>query len=225
MAAAEPHGGAIIRTRRYGRALKRALDVAGALIGLIVLAPLLALAALAVLATSGWPILFVQERVGEGGRRFLMYKFRSMRRDAEADTGPIWATTDDARCTRLGAWLRRHNVDELPQLLNVLAGQMSLVGPRPERPVFVEQFARTYPRYTARHQVPVGMTGWAQVHGWRGRTSLEKRLEYDLEYVRRWTLGLDLLVLARTVGHVFIGTTAWDSTDRARRPAVPSVAD
>jgi lipopolysaccharide/colanic/teichoic acid biosynthesis glycosyltransferase len=134
--------------------------------------------------------------------------------DAETSTGPIWATFHDQRCTRLGDWLRSTNLDELPQLWNVLRGDMSLVGPRPERPMFVDQFRAEMPRYDDRHAVPVGMTGWAQVHGWRGRTSLRKRLQYDLDYIRRWSLWLDLQVLAMTVQHVVVGKTRWRGRGR-----------
>jgi exopolysaccharide biosynthesis polyprenyl glycosylphosphotransferase len=196
------------------RMLKRAIDLAGASLGLIVLGPLLLVVALAILLTSGRPILYCQERVGLRGRIFRMYKFRSMRVDAESSTGPIWAQDHDERCTRIGEFLRRTNIDELPQLFNVVRGEMSLVGPRPERPVFVSKFEAEMPRYHERLCVPGGMTGWAQVHGWRGRTSLEKRLEADLEYIRRWSPALDLRILVMTIEHVFRGRIRWDSSDR-----------
>jgi len=205
------------------RALKRALDLFGSLFGLVVLSPLFLGVALVILLTSGRPVFYLQERVGEGGRLFRMFKFRSMRRDAECATGPIWATAEDTRCTKVGAWLRRYNLDELPQLINVLTGEMSLVGPRPERPVFVARFVEEYAGYETRHTVPVGMTGWAQVHGWRGRTSLQRRLDFDLDYVRRWTFGLDLLVLAMTVQHVFWGKTSWEKPARPIPPALDYV--
>jgi lipopolysaccharide/colanic/teichoic acid biosynthesis glycosyltransferase len=143
-----------------------------------------------------------------------MLKFRSMRRDAEGETGPIWASNHDVRCTPIGAWLRRTNIDELPQLVNVFRGEMSLVGPRPERPVFVERFRTTVPDYDLRHAVPGGMTGWAQVHGWRGRTSLRKRIQYDLDYIQRWSFWFDLRVLLMTVQHVVWGKTSWTSPKR-----------
>src|SRR5438552_14762881 len=146
-----------------------------------------------------------------------MIKFRSMRCDAERETGPIWASDHDARCTRIGDWLRHTNIDELPQLINVLRGEMSLVGPRPERPVFVEEFRRTIPDYDLRHAVPGGMTGWAQVHGWRGRTSLRKRIQYDLDYIHRWSIGLDFRILLMTVQHVFWGKTSWNVSQRVGR--------
>ena len=194
------------------RILKRCFDILASLLGLVLLSPVWALLALLILVTSGRPVFYFQERVGEGGSLFRMIKFRSMRRDAERTSGPVWAFNGDARCTRVGVWLRRFNLDELPQLVNVLAGDMSLVGPRPERPTFVAQFVQQYPGYEKRHRVPAGMTGWAQVHGWRGRTSLQRRLDYDLDYVARWTVGMDLLVLFRTVQHVLWGKTCCGAT-------------
>jgi exopolysaccharide biosynthesis polyprenyl glycosylphosphotransferase len=202
----------------WGGSAKRLLDLSIASLLLVLFAPVLALAALAILVTSGRPIFYGQERVGQGGRRFRMIKFRSMRCDAERETGPIWASDHDARCTRIGAWLRHTNIDELPQLLNVLRGDMSLVGPRPERPVFVEQFRQDMPDYDLRHAVPSGMTGWAQVHGWRGRTSLRKRIQYDLDYIHRWSIGLDLRILLMTFQHVAWGKTSWNTeTKRAEK--------
>jgi undecaprenyl-phosphate glucose phosphotransferase len=210
-------GRSAAQRRFLARAAKRGLDAVLAAVGLLVLFPLLVGVAVAILVTSGRPIFYTQERVGQGGRRFRIIKFRSMRPDAERETGPIWATDHDRRCTRIGEWLRHTNIDELPQLLNVLRGDMSLVGPRPERPVFVEQFRRQIPDYDRRHAVPCGMTGWAQVHGWRGRTSLEMRIRYDLDYIERWSLGLDLLILVMTVQHVLWGKTSWTMT----RPLKP----
>jgi exopolysaccharide biosynthesis polyprenyl glycosylphosphotransferase len=207
---------------QWERVAKRALDISLALLGLIVLTPLFTIVALAIVLTSGRPILYSQERVGRGGRIFRMFKFRSMRRDAEGTTGPIWAHDHDSRCTTVGSWLRRSNIDELPQLINVLRGDMSLVGPRPERPVFVEQFRATVPNYDLRHAVPGGMTGWAQVHGWRGRTSLRKRIQYDLDYIQRWSLGLDFRVLLMTVQHVAWGKISWRGGAPSRRtPHLP----
>ncbi|MFO0952734.1 MAG: sugar transferase [Isosphaeraceae bacterium] len=200
----------------WGRLAKRMLDIAGALFGLLVLSPLFAVVALAILATSGRPIFYTQERVGQGGRLFRIIKFRSMRHDAESQTGPVWASFHDNRCTRIGDWLRNTNIDELPQLWNVLKGDMALVGPRPERPIFVERFRHTVPDYDLRHAVPGGMTGWAQVHGYRGRTSLRKRVQYDLDYIQRWSFGLDLRVLFMTVQHVLWGRTSWGSGPRNR---------
>jgi exopolysaccharide biosynthesis polyprenyl glycosylphosphotransferase len=165
--------------------------------------------AVAIRATSPGPVLLRQERMGLDGRAFRMLKFRTMRADAEADTGPVWATENDPRRTRLGAWLRRFSLDELPQLVNVLRGEMSLVGPRPERPVFVEEFRRRFPGYMLRHKVKAGMTGWAQINGWRGNTSLEKRLEFDLYYIERWSLAFDLKILLMTLWRGFAGKNAY----------------
>jgi len=194
---------------RGDRLAKRALDFLGSLLGLALLSPLFAAVSALILLTSGRPIFYTQERVGQGGRSFRILKFRSMKLDAEGSTGPIWASNRDDRCTRFGSWLRRTNIDELPQLINVLKGEMSLVGPRPERPVFVEHFKAARPAYDLRHAVPGGMTGWAQVHGWRGRTSLRKRVQYDLDYIQRWSFWFDFRVLFMTVQHVFWRKTTW----------------
>ncbi len=195
--------------------LKRVLDTTLAIdAASIVLAPLFAVAAVAILVTTGRPIFYSQERVGQGGRLFRIIKFRSMRTDAESVTGPIWASNHDSRCTKIGDWLRHTNIDELPQLFNVIKGDMGLVGPRPERPNFVAEFRRTVPDYDLRHAVPGGMTGWAQVHGWRGRTSLRKRIQYDLDYIERWSIGLDLRIMLMTVQHVFWGKTSWNDSKR-----------
>jgi exopolysaccharide biosynthesis polyprenyl glycosylphosphotransferase len=199
------------------RGLKRLLDCSIAAVALCLLAPLFAATALAILISSGRPIFYTQQRVGRGGRWFRIIKFRSMRCDAEQETGPIWASDHDQRCTHIGDWLRHTNIDELPQLINVLRGEMSLVGPRPERPTFVDEFRRSIPDYDLRHAVPGGMTGWAQVHGWRGRTSLRKRLQYDLDYIERWSPWLDLRILLMTVQHVFWGKTTWNETRRPHR--------
>jgi len=165
--------------------------------------------ALAILVSSGRPILYRQLRMGLDGRVFPMWKFRSMRRDSEAATGPVWAVSGDPRRTRLGVWLRRFNLDELPQLWNVIRGDMSLVGPRPERPVFIEEFRREIPGYMLRHKVKAGLTGWAQVHGWRGNTSLHERLEHDLYYVQNWSLGLDVRILLMTVVRAVVQRNAY----------------
>jgi putative colanic acid biosynthesis UDP-glucose lipid carrier transferase len=149
-------------------------------------------------------VLYRQERVGLDGRVFRMLKFRTMVPDAEAVTGPIWARNGDPRETWVGGFLRRTSLDELPQLWNVLRGDMSLVGPRPERPVFIEQFRREVPGYMLRHKVKAGLTGWAQVHRWRGDTSLHERIEHDLYYIRNWSLGLDLRILLMTLWRVRI---------------------
>ncbi|HLJ96174.1 MAG TPA: undecaprenyl-phosphate glucose phosphotransferase [Gemmataceae bacterium] len=181
--------------------VKRAMDVAMSLSALLVLSPVMALIALLVKATSSGPVFYRQERCGLNGRPFQMLKFRSMRVDAEDQTGAIWAQKEDPRRTPLGRLLRHTSLDELPQLINVLKGDMSLVGPRPERPVFIQQFSKTIPNYMARHCVKAGITGWAQVHGWRGNTSLRKRVQYDLYYITHWTPWLDLRILWMTVVH------------------------
>jgi lipopolysaccharide/colanic/teichoic acid biosynthesis glycosyltransferase len=147
--------------------------------------------------------------MGLDGQRFSMLKFRTMRLNAEAETGPVWTATDDPRRVRFGAFLRRLSLDELPQFVNVLRGEMSVVGPRPERPVFVERFRQTVPGYMLRHKVKAGLTGWAQVHGLRGNTALDKRIEYDLEYIERWSLGLDLKIIALTIVRILFERNAY----------------
>lgn len=204
---------------RLDRVAKRALDVAASALGLIALAPLFAVVAALILLKSGRPIFYTQERVGQRGQTFRIIKFRSMKLDAETATGPIWASNHDDRCTKFGGWLRQTNIDELPQLFNVLKGEMSLVGPRPERPMFVEHFKAALPDYDLRHAVPGGMTGWAQVHGWRGRTSLRKRIQYDLNYIHRWSFWFDLKVLLMTVQHVLYRKIRWaPPRKQGRRP-------
>lgn len=185
----------------YGwrKAAKRAMDLAIASLALAVLAPIMLAVAIAIKLTSRGPVFYRQSRAGLGGRTFNMLKFRSMRVDAEARTGPVWATRYDARCTPLGRFLRRWSLDELPQLLNVLACDMSLVGPRPERGALIEKFRRQIPNYLQRQQVKAGITGWAQVHGWRGNTSLRRRLECDLYYISNWSLWLDCKILWLTL--------------------------
>jgi Undecaprenyl-phosphate glucose phosphotransferase len=178
---------------------KRVFDAVGSALALVLVSPVLLLVSLAVLASAGRPLLFAQERMGLDGRVFRMFKFRTMRRDAESESGPVWTRPDDPRRTRVGAFLRRTGLDELPQLWNVLRGDMSLVGPRPERPVFIEEFRREIPGYMLRHKVKAGLTGWAQIHGWRGNTSLHERLEHDIHYIQNWSLGFDLRILLLTL--------------------------
>ena len=177
---------------------KRMLDLGVSLAALVVLAPLMGMVALLVKATSRGPVLYRQQRMGLDCQPFTLLKFRSMRIGAEPEGIPIWNTKNDPRPTQIGALLRRMSLDELPQLVNVLKGEMSLVGPRPERPEFIEEFRMRIPRYMLRHQIQAGMTGWAQVHGYRGDTSIEGRLHYDLEYIQRWALLFDLKILALT---------------------------
>ncbi len=179
--------------------VKRALDVALSFAALLVIALPAALIALLVKLTSPGPIFFRQERMGLDGKAFTVFKFRSMPVDAEAGSGPVWAHDDDPRVTTLGRWLRRFDLDELPQFWNVLRGDMSIVGPRPERPYFVEQFKHRIPQYMLRHKVKAGITGWAQVNGWRGNTSLEKRIEFDLYYIENWSVTLDLKIMWLTI--------------------------
>ena len=183
----------------WNRLAKRSMDLVLGSLALLLLSPLMIALALAVKLTSRGPVFYRQARTGLGGQIFSMLKFRSMYLDAEEKTGPVWTSRLDQRCTPLGRLLRRWSLDELPQLFNVLAGDMSLVGPRPERGVFVEQFRRQIPGYCQRHRVKCGITGWAQVHGWRGNTSLRHRVQCDLYYISHWSLGLDLEILWLTL--------------------------
>jgi Undecaprenyl-phosphate glucose phosphotransferase len=176
---------------------KRSLDVVVAATALTVLSPLLLLIAASVKLATGGPVFYIQKRMGHDGRVFPMLKFCTMRAGTEDDTH--FTRPDDARSTPIGRFLRKTSLDELPQLLNVLLGQMSLVGPRPERPVFIDRFRRTLPRYMLRHRAKAGMTGWAQVNGWRGDTSLKKRLQYDLYYLHNWSLAFDIKILLLTL--------------------------
>lgn len=185
--------------------LKRGMDIVVSAMMLVVLSPFLLLTALLVKLDSPGPVFYVQERMGLDARPFKMMKFRSMREDAELD-GPGWTTPDDPRRTKLGAVMRRFNIDELPQLINVLIGDMSLVGPRPERPVYVEQFRQSIPRYMDRHRERAGLTGWAQVNGLRGDTSIIERTKYDLWYIENWSLALDIKILIRTGFQWLAGT-------------------
>jgi Undecaprenyl-phosphate glucose phosphotransferase len=179
--------------------VKRAVDLAVSLLALLLLALPLAIIALLVRFTSPGPVFYRQERMSLDGRGFTVYKFRSMFQDAERETGPVFASDDDPRCTPVGRFLRRFDMDELPQIWNVVRGDMSLVGPRPERPFFVEQFKQQFPQYMLRHKVRSGITGWAQVNGWRGNTSIEKRIEFDLYYIGNWSLRLDLKIMWLTI--------------------------
>jgi exopolysaccharide biosynthesis polyprenyl glycosylphosphotransferase len=182
----------------WNRVLKRTEDIVGAIIGLIISAPIIAIAAIAIKKTSPGPVFYRQERCGRKGKVFTLYKLRTMRVDAEAETGPVFTRPNDPRTTRVGAFLRKYNLDELPQFWNVLRGDMSLVGPRPERPVFVSQFKEGIAGYMWRHVTRPGMTGWAQVNGLRGQTSIEERLKYDLYYLEHWTLAFDFKILVKT---------------------------
>jgi Undecaprenyl-phosphate glucose phosphotransferase len=185
--------------RGFNSVLKRATDVIISGAALAVMAIPFGVIALLIRRTSKGQVFYKQERMGLDGKAFNVYKFRSMYEGAEDATGPIWAREDDPRCTPVGKFLRRWDVDELPQFWNVLRGDMSIVGPRPERPFFVEQFKHRIPQYMLRHKVKAGITGWAQVNGWRGNTSLEKRIEYDLYYIENWSVALDLKIIWLTV--------------------------
>ena len=179
--------------------LKRGVDLVAGGLALLICAPVMALVALAIRCSSPGPVLYRQERMGLDGERFQMLKFRTMVNDAERHTGPVWAADEDPRITFLGRWLRHWSFDELPQLINVLRGEMSLVGPRPERPPLIDEFRKTIPKYMLRHKVKAGMTGWAQVHGWRGNTSLANRIRYDLDYIENWSLWRDMKILYLTI--------------------------
>ena len=193
----------------FNNLLKRVVDVFGATIALIVFSPIMLLISILVPFSSPGPVLYRQERMGLDGRKFDCLKFRSMPVDSEAKTGAVWATANDQRATKLGTFLRRTSLDELPQFFNVLRGEMSLVGPRPERPVFVDQFREQVPGYMLRHKVKTGITGWAQVNGWRGSTSIHKRIECDLYYIQNWSLWLDIKILLLTVFEVLTGRNAY----------------
>jgi exopolysaccharide biosynthesis polyprenyl glycosylphosphotransferase len=188
---------------------KRALDIGAAGLGLILISPVLLLIALLVKLSSPGPVFLHQQRTGLGEGTLVMHKFRTMRANAEAETGPVWAGINDPRRTWVGQVLRRFSLDELPQLWNVLRGEMSLVGPRPERPVFVEDFKAKLPRYADRHLVRPGLTGWAQVNDLRGQTSVEERLIYDLYYIENWSLAFDLKIMLITLFRVFTHKNAY----------------
>lgn len=189
--------------------LKRVFDLAVSFVVIVIFSPLFLLIALLVKLTSPGPVLFVQERVGLNGRKFQMLKFRTMRVNSGLDSETHWTTRCDANLTWLGSWLRRSNLDELPQFFNVLKGEMSIVGPRPERPFFIQRFREEIPDYMLRHYVKCGITGWAQVNGWRGDTSIRERLAHDLYYMRHWALGLDLKILLLTLTRSFFHRNAY----------------
>lgn len=184
--------------KSLNRFYKRSVDIAGSGFGLIFLVPFFAFLSWMIKKDSRGPVFFEQERVGEDGKRFMMIKFRTMVQNAEDTTGPVWTQQDDPRRTKIGHFLRRFNLDELPQLWNVLKGDMSLVGPRPERPHFVNEFKDRVPHYMSRHKIKSGMTGWAQVNGLRGNTSVLERVKHDLYYLENWSIGLDLKIILRT---------------------------
>jgi len=189
--------------------LKELEDRILASVFLLIASPVMLMIALAIRLTSNGPVLFKQERLGWGGNPIQMYKFRTMPVGVESDTGPVWNKAEDNRATPLGAFLRRTSLDELPQLINVLRGEMSLVGPRPERPIFVEKFKHEVPGYMQKHRVKAGITGWAQINGWRGNTDLNQRIEHDLYYIRNWSLLFDLKIILLTVFRGFVNKNAY----------------
>lgn len=193
----------------WNRINKRTFDILFSSIVLLVTLPITAMLAAIIKLTSKGPVFFFQERIGLDGRRFLVVKFRTMRTDAEEATGPVRAKKGDSRVTAIGRILRRTSLDELPQLWNVLRGHMSIVGPRPERPFFVEQFKSKIPRYLERHRVKAGMTGWAQVNGLRGDAPIEERTKYDIYYVENWSLVFDVKIILKTIRAVIFGKDAY----------------
>jgi exopolysaccharide biosynthesis polyprenyl glycosylphosphotransferase len=194
----------------WNQIVKRTFDIVVAFVVLLLISPLFLLLAILIKLTSKGPVFYRQERVGLDGQSFLVLKFRSMKSDAEKVTGPVWAQKDDPRTTELGRFMRRFSLDELPQLINVLRGEMSLVGPRPERPHFVEQFKKDVPMYLDRHKVKTGMTGWAQVNGLRGgEGSIEERTKFDVYYVENWSLVFDLKIIFKTIRAVLFAKDAY----------------
>lgn len=196
-------------TNTFYAAMKRVMDIAGAICAIILFSPIMMFSVIMIKLTSPGPLIFKQERVGLHNHTFMMYKFRSMDVQPPEKEKTKWTVKDDPRVTNFGKFMRKTSIDELPQLFNVLKGEMSLVGPRPERPFFVEKFKEEIPRYMIKHQVRPGLTGWAQVNGYRGNTSIRKRIEYDLYYIENWTLGLDVKILFLTIFKCFINKNAY----------------
>jgi exopolysaccharide biosynthesis polyprenyl glycosylphosphotransferase len=197
-----------VALRGWKLTLKRIVDMITSSIALVVMSPVMMLTALAIKLDSPGPVFFVQERMGLDAKPFPMLKFRSMRQDSEAH-GPGWTTKDDPRRTRIGKFIRRTAIDEFPQFINVLMGDMSLVGPRPEQPAYVEEFRKSIPRYMERHREKAGITGWAQINGLRGDTSIAERTKYDLWYIENWSLWLDFKILLRQVIHFFVDKSGY----------------
>lgn len=196
-------------TNIYNRIIKRTVDIAGSLAGIIIASPLMILIAILIKTTSRGPLIFSQERVGLHNKTFKMFKFRSMEVQDEKEEQKAWTKKNDPRVTPIGNFIRKTSIDELPQLFNIFKGDMSLVGPRPERPFFVDKFKEEIPRYMIKHQVRPGLTGWAQVNGYRGDTSIKKRIEYDLYYIENWTIGYDFKIIFLTVFKGFINKNAY----------------
>lgn len=197
-----------VALRGWKLTLKRIVDIIFSSIFLVLFSPIMLLTAILIKLDSPGPVFFVQERMGLDARPFRMLKFRSMRVDAEAN-GPGWTTKDDPRRTRVGAFIRKYSIDELPQFINVLMGDMSVVGPRPEQPAYVEQFRRSIPRYMERHREKAGVTGWAQINGLRGDTSIAERTKYDLWYIENWSLWLDFKIILRTAFKALFDRSAY----------------
>ena len=193
----------------FNAMVKRVMDIIGSVFGIIVASPLMPVMCFLIKITSPGPLIYKQDRVGLHNRTFRMYKFRSMEVQPEAEEKKAWTVKNDPRVTGIGRFMRRTSIDELPQLFNILKGDMSLVGPRPERPFFVEKFREEIPRYMVKHQVRPGLTGWAQVNGYRGDTSIRKRIEYDLYYIENWTVGFDIKILFLTIFKGFINKNAY----------------
>ena len=197
-------------TRNLGyRAFKRAFDIVGSLLLIICTLPIMLFCALGVRLSSPGPIIFKQQRVGRNKKPFYMYKFRTMEQQSEEEEKKAWTVRDDPRVTGIGKFLRRTSLDELPQLFNILKGDMSLVGPRPERPLFVERFREEIPRYMVKHQVRPGLTGWAQVNGFRGDTSIKKRIDCDIYYIENWNIGIDIKIIFLTFFTGFVNKNAY----------------
>lgn len=196
-------------TNTSNRFVKRLVDIMGSLFGIILTSPIMLICAVLVKVTSKGPVIFKQERVGLHNKSFFMYKFRSMEVQSTKEEKKAWTVKNDPRVTSVGKFLRGTSLDELPQLFNILKGDMSLVGPRPERPLFVEKFKEEIPRYMVKHQVRPGLTGWAQVNGLRGDTSIKKRIEYDIYYIENWTLGFDIKIIFKTFITGFINKNAY----------------
>ncbi len=196
-------------TNTGNRFVKRAVDIVGAICGIILTSPIMLICAILVKLTSKGPVIFRQERIGLHNHSFQMYKFRSMKVQSEKDEAKGWTTKDDPRVTKVGRFMRRTSIDELPQLFNILKGDMSLVGPRPERPQYVQKFMEEIPRYNVKHQVRPGLTGWAQVNGLRGDTSIRKRVEYDIYYIENWTFLFDIKIMIMTFFTGFVNKNAY----------------
>jgi len=193
----------------HNSAIKRIVDILGSLFALILFSPVMLITAIAVKIESPGPVIFSQERVGKHNKVFRMYKFRSMQVQDEDEEKKEWTTKNDPRVTKVGKIIRKTSIDEMPQFFNIFIGDMSLVGPRPERPLFVEKFRDEIPHYMIKHQVRPGLTGWAQINGYRGDTSIEGRIEHDLYYIENWTLGFDIKILFLTIFKGFINKNAY----------------